>query len=1143
MKSIRWFISIVITILYFLGACRKVGPATPETTPIPATNTPVVPTVTSSPTMVIPTLTPTPALISLEIPECVPDGSGGNLQFYEALQATSGRMAEWDSYQFNTLYEYLLDGNYSPEDLSVQVHGQYSSLRTETDEDLLHYPMSSQRYINSHVVYTDLQSKLRSETIITPDGFWYQPQGEAGWIAFEGATSAEMLQLGEWFSPEVIVYMLSNGYFEPGIQAEMTANEKPETINGKEVIHRCWVIPGQNEQFNAYLNQGEFIFSMLNNTVVHLWTSNNDTELVRLALTGLHTGEYYHEVGFFAHESPSQFLLWLDIDEIDQSHAIEQPSEDTIVTSLPISSDLKKEISQFPFNDLPLPEDASPDSTGISPAASWIPFGNSAVLPHEYSVDLYNLESELMSRFLGPTWDQTTSDRSPQYSTHASLTKLSDFYFEEMSRRGWTLAGKFLEAGLPRLFLFFQREQVSFLIVLTPLYDSSTNIQAFLPPTDEVLEVVLNNWQFFDQTDNQMLSEGVTAVAFDSQGKTWIGTGNGIVTYDGTDWIEIPADEIGLEISSWSGITTIAVDLMNTIWVGSSSGIARYDGEEWIPFTEDSQGNSIGWVKTISITPSGEVWAGLDDGRIGIFDGLHWKTITRDNGGPGTSHDINTIIVDRDGNYWVGTDGGGVFVRENNEWRTVVKDQVSPDTFSMDAQILGMAFDQYEWLWIATGGSLRVFDGKVWYDYNKRSGNMPFSDIDQGVLDQYDRVWVASYHYGLTLLEGGDIWTIYSPLNPPEEAALINTMVIDPSGRIWIGSDSGLAIFTTPAADSIMERLSLPTPTPPPPVEPLPTPEPGWTSYAIEGTPFGYRVNSIAVDQQNHIWIAGWGVTEVKDSGEWTQYTFTNTPDPGLGSNSVYDIAVDKLGRIWMATSDGLSVLDEALGWNNYIPETSDLPYRSVEDVEIDSEGRVWALTHDNSANNALSLIVNDRPWITYTAETLTNPDDQPLSFSVTAIEADHQGRIWIASFHALSVLSSDGSLKTLTNAELGLSEDWDARVTALFEDDQEKMWIGTSIDGVIVLSNDGTTVRYSLSAMDIYGGEISAIIIDDIGRVWVGSDVGLSVLNNDGTWTTYTPDNSSLPSVEITSLAIDDLGRVWIGTGAGLAAYVPPSP
>lgn len=1127
MKSTRGFIYILITILSFLGACTKVGPATPEMTPLPATNTPIIPTVTSSPTMVIPTLTPTPALISIEIPECIPDGSGGELDFSETLIGTSARMLEWESYRFSTLYEFFLDGNYSPEDLSVQIQGEYSGLLEEPTEYLLNSPLSSQRYEDSRVIYNDLRARQQSETIITPAGFWHRPPGETNWIAFEGATGADIFQFGEMLSPESVVYLLNNINFQPGVQASQTAFEKPETIDGKAVIHRCWVIPSYDEGPDAYLIHGNYIYTLLKKAEVHLWTADNDTELIRLVLTGSHTGEYYHEQGLDLHDTPSQFILWLDVDKIDQPITIDQPPEDAIVATLPDSVIEQNEISDYPFNDFPLPKDALADSTGAS-----------QTVPLEFLVDDYYLKSELPSQFLGPLWYQTTSDRWPQYITQASLPELSSFYLAEMSLRGWTLAEKFLEAGFQRLFLFFQREQITLLIVLTPLSDGSLHIQALLPPSDEVLEVIQNNWVFFDETDDPMLSEDINAIAFDSQGQAWIGTKSGVVKYNGTTWTDITAEEIGLERSD---ITAIAVDQTDNVWVGNFSGIARYDGAAWTTFTADSLGNPIGWVKTIAITPSGDVMVGLTEGKVGVYDGIRWKIYSRGDGGPETAHDIEAIAFDPSGKVWIGTQGGGIFVRENNEWRTVVKDLSVPNDITY--MILGMAFDQRGWLWVAKSHSLQVFDGMVWYDYNEQSKDLPFSSIDRVVLDQYNRVWVATYHNGLAMQEADGRWTIYSPLHPSEEIFSTNAMAFDTSGRIWIGTNSGISVFTTPLTDSIIERSPLPTPNPSPTPEPLPEPQGDWTSYALEGTPFGSWINSIAVDQQNHIWIGGWGGTVVKEGGEWTQYTLANTPDSGLLSDSVNDIAVDELGRVWMATDNGLSILDESSGWSNYIPETSDMPFRNVEDVEIDSEGGVWVWTEDNSGNNTLSMIIPGSPWITYTSDTLTNPDDRPLSFFVTAIETDHQGGMWIAYYDGLAVLSKAGHLESITNNELGLSEDWNAKVTSLFVDDQNRVWIGTSEDGVIVLFNDGTTVHYSLFAMGLYGGEISTIIIDDIGRVWVGSNVGLSVLNDDGSWTTYNPDNSALPSAEITSLAIDKLGRMWVGTGAGLAVYVWPAP
>ena len=63
------------------------------------------------------------------------------------------------------------------------------------------------------------------------------------------------------------------------------------------------------------------------------------------------------------------------------------------------------------------------------------------------------------------------------------------------------------------------------------------------------------------------------------------------------------------------------------------------------------------------------------------------------------------------------------------------------------------------------------------------------------------------------------------------------------------------------------------------------------------------------------------------------------------------------------------------------------------------------------------------------------------------------------------------------------------------------------------------------------------------MGRVWVGTDAGLSVLLPDGSWETYTYENSDLIQGAISSLAMDSQGRLWIGTDAGLGVFVSEAP
>ncbi len=68
---------------------------------------------------------------------------------------------------------------------------------------------------------------------------------------------------------------------------------------------------------------------------------------------------------------------------------------------------------------------------------------------------------------------------------------------------------------------------------------------------------------------------------------------------------------------------------------------------------------------------------------------------------------------------------------------------------------------------------------------------------------------------------------------------------------------------------------------------------------------------------------------------------------------------------------------------------------------------------------------------------------------------------------------------------------------------------------------------------------EITALVADSHGILYVGTPIGLSVLKIDGTWESI-QGRQGLPVEEITALAVDRNDRIWIGTTQGATLYTP---
>lgn len=68
---------------------------------------------------------------------------------------------------------------------------------------------------------------------------------------------------------------------------------------------------------------------------------------------------------------------------------------------------------------------------------------------------------------------------------------------------------------------------------------------------------------------------------------------------------------------------------------------------------------------------------------------------------------------------------------------------------------------------------------------------------------------------------------------------------------------------------------------------------------------------------------------------------------------------------------------------------------------------------------------------------------------------------------------------------------------------------------------------------------EVTDIVLDSKGNLWIGTSLGLSVLNTNGAWSNYRG-SEGLPVEEISALAIDKQDNIWIGTSQGAILFKP---
>jgi len=136
-------------------------------------------------------------------------------------------------------------------------------------------------------------------------------------------------------------------------------------------------------------------------------------------------------------------------------------------------------------------------------------------------------------------------------------------------------------------------------------------------------------------------------------GSLWIGTDGGLARLRGAR-VESMGVAQGLPSP---GIRSMIEDRESNLWVGTTSGLVRLSDTRVLSFTR-KEGLPVDAVRAIFQARNGDVWVGTEGGGLcEVLPGPVQCHGAADRLPHGT---VYALIESRDGSFWVGTDGGGV---------------------------------------------------------------------------------------------------------------------------------------------------------------------------------------------------------------------------------------------------------------------------------------------------------------------------------------------------------------------------------------------------------------------------------------------------------------------------------------------------
>jgi len=384
-------------------------------------------------------------------------------------------------------------------------------------------------------------------------------------------------------------------------------------------------------------------------------------------------------------------------------------------------------------------------------------------------------------------------------------------------------------------------------------------------------------------------------VVEDSQQVIWVGTSEGLFSYDGTNFKKHRSSEGIPEVS----INEMKISDSQELWMATDAGLIKKLGDT-VTIYDAEWGLNDDKLYSLSFVDDG-VWVGSESGAS-FFDGNTFENYTSENGL--NAKIVYETMIDREHNVWLGTLGGGA-----NMFLGELFKNYSVDTGLANNMVVGFEEDHLGNIWIVTyGGGIHKYDGKDFEHFSQADGLV---DDKAYVIteDSRNRLWVGTRN-GISIYENGTFRTIPDDVFPFK---WIRDIYEDEStGEYWIATyNSGVIRFDGES----------------------------YEQYNTSSGLLSNTVMDIKKDDRGRMIFATYGGVAILENGTFEHITIAD----GLPNNGVIHVYIDHDGTLWFSTFSGIASYDgNSLRAISTDTQSNTISYYMLQD----EEDRYWVGTN-----------------------------------------------------------------------------------------------------------------------------------------------------------------------------------------------------
>ena len=463
-------------------------------------------------------------------------------------------------------------------------------------------------------------------------------------------------------------------------------------------------------------------------------------------------------------------------------------------------------------------------------------------------------------------------------------------------------------------------------------------------------------------------------------------TGDVLISYDDIGLYKLRLDRNGLKqdliTTGQLSVNSVVEGYRNDIWAATDKGVHRIN---MVNMSLERRGYFLNEHVTRLATNGYNIFAGTKSGKILQFSYGRDSTLVKDIG-----REITSLYVDKHGQIWFSDLGGGAYRLDPQTGDVKFYNQrvLAPEFTSRGAEF-GEALGV---LWIRMNhggyGYYNRATDEVEYFHNDPSNPWNLSNTVNARLEMNDGVvWESTNRRGLEKLEVMKQTIARTLLVKNPTSSLdneIRAMLHDKKRNHTLLANKHGQIFVF---DGKMNHLSTIT-------------------HDNNGHPIG-RPYGMSQDSKGNYWVSDKDNGLFKITPNGNSYTVENIrhndKDPySLSDNAAYQCVEDRQGNIWVATyGGGVNVLRKdkngryiALHAKNVMKRYPPNRYRKVRTIAMDKEGKIWAGTTDG----ILTLQIRNNNIILQPLEMSDDMTKCLMSNDIVCLATDSHGTMWVGT-------------------------------------------------------------------------------------------------------------------------------------------------